>query len=107
MCRAVGRRGQALGWRGLPGVLGSALLARRGNRWKAIAGLLVGFVVVAVMQPLVWGLVVDLTDRGERLPDDWGLWVLDLAFVWKLTIASSLAFGVCVLGARPAQASTD
>lgn len=91
---------------GLLGVFGAALLTRRGNRWSTLAALLVGFVVVAAMQPLVWGLFVDLAARRERTPDDWGLWVLDLAFVWKLTLASALSFGVCVLGARPRQVGT-
>ena len=90
---------------GLIGVFGAALLTGRGNRGSVIAALLVGFIAVASMQPLVWGLVMDLDAWREQHPDgDRLLWALDLAFVWKLTIASALSFAVCVAGERPVQA---
>ncbi len=94
---------------GLIGVFGAALLTKRGNRASVIAALVTGFVAVGLMQPLVWGLVIDLGAR-EWIVNDAGLallWVLDLAFVWKLTLASALSFGVCVAGVRPGQGAGD
>ncbi|MFI4897385.1 MAG: sodium/solute symporter [Phycisphaerales bacterium JB059] len=92
---------------GLIGVFGVALLTRRGNTLSVIAALVVGFVLIALMQPLVWGAVIDLDAQRTRAPDGPLLWVLDLAFVWKLTIASAVSFGVCALGARPVQPAPD
>lgn len=89
---------------GLIGVFFTALCTGRGNPWSVIAALATGFALIALMQPLVWGLFVDLGLRREQDPDAWLLWVLDLAFVWKLTIASIAAFVVCAAGARPVQA---
>lgn len=83
---------------GLIGVFFTALLTRRGNGASAVAALVVGFIVVASMQPMFWELVVDLEARAAADPGDPLVWVLRLAFVWKLTIASALSFGVCLLG---------
>jgi SSS family solute:Na+ symporter len=85
---------------GLIGVFLTALFTKRGNTRSAIAALVAGFLAVALMQPMFWGLAVDLGAlRGQRR---FGalLFVLDLAFVWKLTLASALSFAVCALG-RP------
>ncbi|USO00256.1 MAG: sodium/solute symporter [Phycisphaeraceae bacterium] len=83
---------------GLIGVFFTALFTKRGNGASAIAALIVGFIAVGLMQPMFWGFVVDLDARRAADPGDALLWVLDLAFVWKLTIASGLSFGVCVVG---------
>lgn len=83
---------------GLIGVFFTALLTKRGNTASAIAALVVGFVLVGVMQPMFWGIVVDLDARRAVDPGDWLLWVLDLAFVWKLTIGAGVCFGVCAAG---------
>lgn len=90
---------------GLIGVFGAALLTRRGNADSAIAALVTGFVAVALMQPMLWALVVDLDARRAASPGDPLLYVLDLSFVWKLTIGVVLSFGVCVLGRSPAPAA--
>ena len=85
---------------GLIGVFFTALCTRRGNPLSIVAALLTGFVLVALMQPLVWGVFFDLGAMREQNADTRLLWVMDLAFVWKLTIASAAAFLVCAAGAR-------
>jgi len=85
---------------GLIGVFFTALLTKRGNSVSAAAALVLGFALVASMQPMFWGLVVDLNAIREGDGPSVLLWVLDLAFVWKLCIASTLCFGVCLLGSR-------
>lgn len=87
---------------GLIGVFFTALFTRRrGNGASALAALVTGFVAVGLMQPMFWGLLLDLdarraADAGDRL-----LWVLDLAFVWKLTIATGVSLCVCLAGRSP------
>jgi SSS family solute:Na+ symporter len=83
---------------GLIGVFLTALLTRRGSTRSAIAALAVGFAAVAAMQPMFWGLAMDLDAirvAGSRRAL---VSVLDLAFVWKLTIASGLSLLVCLTG---------
>jgi SSS family transporter len=87
---------------GLVGVFLAALFTRtRGNTRSAIAALVLGFVAVGLMQPMFWSIFVDLEARREADPGDWLVWVLDLAFVWKLTVAAGLCTGVCLLGRSP------
>ncbi|MEM1329745.1 MAG: sodium:solute symporter [Planctomycetota bacterium] len=87
---------------GLLGVFFTALLTRRGNTISVIASLLVGFIAVLVMQPVFWGWFVDLeqTRAAVSLGGDrpWWLVAVDLAFPWKLALASVISFGVCCLG---------
>jgi SSS family transporter len=75
---------------GLLGVFLTALLTSRGNAVSAMAALGVGFGAVVLLQDPIWtrwapalGVPADVT----------------LAFPWKMTIASALAFAVCVSGA--------
>jgi SSS family transporter len=63
---------------GLLAVFLTALLTRRGNAVTAIGALLTGFVAVIAMM--------------VKYPD--------LAFPWKMLIATALAFAVCCLGRR-------
>lgn len=86
---------------GLIAVFLAALLTRRGRGWSAIAALVVGFVAVLLMEPLFWGTVFDLgavraavAAEGRSHP---GLWMLDLAFVWKLLIATCASMAICIL----------
>lgn len=86
---------------GLVAVFLTALLTRRGTSASAIAALAVGFVGVALLDPLFWGWWVDLEGMkqaaartGER---PLLLTLVSLAFVWKLVLATSVAMAVCVL----------
>lgn len=89
---------------GLIPVFLTALLTKRGSTAGVIASLLTGFSLVLVMQPILWDGLVDIPRMREmfaasRLSDPDAarpalLSLLDLAFVWKLTIASSIAFMV-------------
>ena len=85
---------------GLIGVFFTALLTKRGNTISAIAALIVGFVSIALMQPMLWGLVVDLGAVREGDGPGRLMLMLDLAFVWKLCIASAMSFAVCLMGSR-------
>lgn len=83
---------------GLVGVFMTALLTKRGNTRSAIVSLFSGFVVVALMQPMFWAFVVDLGAVRDSGGHAIGVALLDLAFVWKLTIASSISFAICCAG---------
>ena len=86
---------------GLIGVFFTALVTTRGNPRSVIAALVVGFIAVALMQSIVWGMWFDLSEPTEGIAG--GLrTVIGAAFVWKLTAASALSFGVCCLGRRDA-----
>ena len=85
---------------GLIGVFFTALLTTRGNTVSAIAALGSGFVAVAVLQPMLWGLIFDINAFASD-PRVWVQFVLEilgLAFVWKLAFASAIGFAVCYLG---------
>lgn len=86
---------------GLIGVFLTALFTRRGNSASAIAALIAGFVAVTLMQPMFWGLAFDLSKLRETGSLGAGMLILDLAFVWKLTIASAISFVVCCAAGRP------
>ncbi|MCC5823905.1 MAG: sodium:solute symporter [Phycisphaerales bacterium] len=89
---------------GLIPVFLTALLTRRGSTESVIATLITGFVIVLAMQSIVWDPFVDIQSMrdaflAERLinPDatrPFLLGVIDLAFVWKLAIASTVAMAV-------------
>jgi SSS family transporter len=89
---------------GLIPVFLTALLTKRGSTAGVIATLVTGFVVVLAMQDILWANIVDLAGireafRQARLTDPTAarpplLAVLDLAFVWKLTLASLAAWAV-------------
>ena len=94
---------------GLIGVFFTALLTRRGNTRSAIAALIVGFLAVGLMQPMLWGIVLDTGAFADE-PDWWARavsGVLGLAFVWKLTIASAISFVVCQIGSPVAAQAND
>lgn len=99
---------------GLVPVFLTALLTKRGSTAGVIATLITGFVLVLSMQPIVWDKVYDLgqmrdafdTARAEDpgIARPFLLGVMDLAFVWKLTIASTIAMGVSLaIGGRTHQ----
>lgn len=70
---------------GLFGVFVTALCTNRGTPASAAAALIVGFFVVVAVDPTVWPLWI-----GEEIPP--------LAFPWRMTVASVIAFCVCVAG---------
>lgn len=89
---------------GLIPVFLTALLTKGGSTAGVIATLITGFVVVLAMQDILWANLVDLAGirenfRQARVLDPTAarpalLAVLDLAFVWKLTLASLAAWAV-------------
>ena len=72
---------------GLLGVFATALLTKRGSPASAAAAMGVGLMLVVAMDPSVWPLWF-----GEHTPP--------LAFSWRMTVAATGAFVVC-LSARP------
>lgn len=83
---------------GLLPVFLTTILTKRGSTASVIAALVTGFTLVLLMQPIFWDLVTDLDALD---PDTPLLALLDMAFVWKLGIASLVAFGVCQIGDAP------
>jgi SSS family solute:Na+ symporter len=77
---------------GLLGVFATALLTKRGSPASAAAALLVGLLIVLAIDPSVWPLWIG---------DD----IAPLAFPWRMTVASVIAFCVCVAG-RPLPSQT-
>ena len=72
---------------GLLGMFFTALFTRRGNTTSVVAGLVVGFLVVALFQLKVW--------------KSWsGFAELEIAFPWHLVVATIASFLVCQLGNR-------
>ena len=93
---------------GLIAVFLTALLTKRGNTTSVIAALVVGFLAVLSMESLVWGRLVDLEALAATAESSGTrpllLTILSLAFVWKLTIATTAAFVVAIIprAAKPA-----
>lgn len=91
---------------GLLAVFLTALLTRRGTAGSAIAALVTGFVCVLLLEPLLWGQMVDVEAMKLAAAESGQtpalLRLLSLAFVWKLTLATGVATVVCMLprGAR-------
>ncbi len=105
---------------GLLGVYFTALFTRRGSTASVVAALAAGFLAVVLMEPAAWSLALDLpslrwmlgqidvlraaspaTPSGVSAQEGFLRalsFVLGLAFPWKLSIATALATGVCVLG---------
>lgn len=91
---------------GLTPVFLIALLTRRGSAAGVIATLATGFVLVLLMQPILWSQFLDVPGllNANRDPETFTAPLihevlantLRLAFVWKLTIAASAAFVVGV-----------
>ena len=82
---------------GLLGVFATVLFTPYGNARSALLALIVGLVVVLLLQPFSWNWLVPLFDGEDHLAPP--------AFPWRMTIASLIAFTVCVLG-RPGTART-
>jgi len=80
---------------GLLAVFFTALLSRRGSSRSAIAAIVVGAVAVGIQQPALWNLI-DQSGWSGRV----GPFLSSPAYPWKLTFATALATGVCLLGRR-------
>jgi SSS family solute:Na+ symporter len=86
---------------GLLAVFLTAIFTRRGNSASAVAALVTGFVVVALLQPTVWkqwAVSVPWPRGGANAART--LADLTIAYPWHLVIATVIATGVCCLGAR-------
>lgn len=70
-----------LAYGGLLGVFLTVLLTKRGNAISALGALAAGFIVSLSMQNAQWF-------------GDWPVWSLG----WRMTAATAVAFGVCVIG---------
>ncbi len=77
---------------GLLAVFLTALFTKRGNTTSVIAALLTGFVVIALLQDWCWPHWVK--PFSAELAD------IKLAFPWHMTIGTTIACGVCMLGKR-------
>jgi Na+/proline symporter len=77
---------------GMLGVFATVLLTNRGNGATAVAALLVGVVTVLLLQPFAWNWWMPLVGGEDHLPPP--------AFPWRMAIATTVAFGVCVSGRR-------
>ncbi|MEM9373784.1 MAG: sodium:solute symporter [Planctomycetota bacterium] len=92
---------------GLLPVFLTTILTKRGSTTSVIAALAIGFVLVLMMQPVFWDRIIDLAGmrtQHEGAPNgDQPLLlnILDMAFVWKLSIASAVALVVCLIGNSP------
>jgi SSS family transporter len=85
---------------GLLGVYFTALFTKRGSERSVTAALITGFVITLLFQPYIQTLY---------LPTEL---VFDLAFTWKLCIATFISTLVCLLGTRniadkPCKTSND
>ena len=70
---------------GLLGVFLCAIFTRRGNAISSMSALLAGFIMVLAMEPSLWKA--------------WSGRSWDIAFPWRMTFASVVAFLVCFSGA--------
>ncbi|MEM9560962.1 MAG: sodium:solute symporter, partial [Planctomycetota bacterium] len=90
---------------GLLGVFFCVLFTKRGSTLSVIGALVVGFVVILVQQPMVWGWGAFVA-LDARVGVDLSL-AASLAFPWKLSIGAALAFGVALLGSPRAGAQAE
>jgi len=73
---------------GLLGVYFTALFTDRGSEKSVLAALIVGFVATLLMQPYIQSLYLSPEQQ------------FDLAFTWKLCIATFISTLICLLGKR-------
>jgi len=77
---------------GLLGVFFTALFTRRGSASSAVAAMATGFIIVMLMDPIVW----------PRWTEPIGI-ETQPAFAWRLTVAATLSFIVCAAVPRAAR----
>lgn len=91
---------------GLLAVFLTALFTKRGSTRSVIAALVVGFVVVLMLQPSVWGwwaAGITWTGRSaEGAAVARSLAEVKIAYPWHMLIGTGCAFGVCCAGRRQA-----
>lgn len=89
---------------GLLGVFFSALFTRRGSAASAVAALITGFLVIALLNAPIMKPVLSPILHHEAL-----IWleahIWSLAFAWKLAIGTLAAFAVCQLGSPKRQSA--
>jgi solute:Na+ symporter, SSS family len=88
---------------GLLGVFFTAIFTKRGSARSAIAALITGFVIVTLMQPVVFRQWASLITWNVKTPTDAvtrSLADVTIAFPWHLLIGTIAATAVCCLGKR-------
>ena len=73
---------------GLLGVYFTALFTKRGSEQSVLAALIVGFITTLLMQPYIQSLYLPVKMQ------------FDLAFTWKLCIATFISTLICMLSKR-------
>lgn len=91
----------AFAYAGLLAIFFTTLFTRRGSPVSCLAALATGFLVVLVLQPTVWPIVTSWTNWTQE-----HLSSIRLAAPWRLTLATLLATGVCLLGSRRRENAT-
>ena len=78
---------------GLLAVFLAALFTKRGNQTTAISAMAVGMALIVLLQPNLW---------SPHIPNShtWWLSQIQIAFPWRMFIATSIAFLVCCLTRR-------
>ncbi|MBG79185.1 MAG: hypothetical protein CMJ39_00565, partial [Phycisphaerae bacterium] len=82
---------------GLLWVFATVLFTPLGNARSALLALIVGLIVVLLLQPFSWNWWMSMIAGEDHLAPP--------AFPWRMTIASVIAFMVCILG-RPVTSRT-
>jgi len=93
---------------GLLGVYFTAIFTKRGSNASVLAALVVGFMAILVMQDFepVRDLLAPVLERSARIESGYA-WLVALAFPWKLTVGTTLAFAVCQIGSAKKQPARE
>lgn len=83
---------------GLVGIFFCALFTRRGSSATAIAGLLAGFAVTALLNLSPWIVYVEPATEAQPAVE-YTLGKL-ISFPWQMTIATAIAFVICCSGSK-------
>ena len=88
---------------GMVAVFLTALFTRRGSSRSAMAALATGFVAVLLTHPLFWKIILPAQDGESNALQEYAAWCGQLAYPWRLLMATAAAMLVCLCGSRPAQ----
>ena len=89
---------------GLVAVYLCAIFTKQGSVSSVIAGLATGAAVAVLLDPLIfklWAVYIPVAEATADAPAR-TLANFKVALPWQMTIAAACAFGVCMLGKRPA-----
>ncbi len=90
---------------GMVAVFITALFTRRGNSRSAVAALATGFVAVLLTYPVFWKIILPAHDGAPNALQRYAAWCENLAYPWRLLMATAAAMLICLCGSRPAQPS--